>query len=241
MKTLVIAELGHNWNGDMSMAKQMIQIAKDCRADIAKFQLYDTDTLGIKEAYGQEVYDDLKLSELTRAQLDILKQECDKVEIEFLCSVFDEERVDWTEAIGMERYKIASRSVYETGLIDKIIKTRKNIIWSDGMLDDRGRPENLAECNNEVNTLYCVAKYPTEYTGLLFPPFEGDAVMHSGFSDHTIGIDAALVAVSRGAWIIEKHFTLDRNMPGCDQKGSMEPAELKEMIKKIKIIEEILY
>ena len=239
MRTLIIAELGHNWNGDMTLAKRMIYEAKKAGGQIAKFQLYDTDKLGIKEAYGQEVYDDLKLSELTRAQLDILKQECDTVGIEFLCSVFDVERVDWTEEIDMKRYKIASRSVYDTALVDKIITTGKPIIWSDGMLDKRGKPANLDFCHYKTYPLYCVSKYPTEFKDLNIPCFWFS--YQAGFSDHTIGIDAALVAVSRGAQIIEKHFTLDRTMEGYDQKGSIEPDELKEMIEKIKIIEEILH
>ncbi len=96
----------------------------------------------------------------------------------------------------------------------------------------------------KVDFLYCIAKYPTLFEDIdmpIFNNFDYFGLEYSGFSDHTIGIDASLVAVSRGAQIIEKHFTIDRNMPGYDQEGSIEPAELKEMIKKIKIIEEILH
>lgn len=237
MKTLIIIECGHNWNGDIKLARQMIRVAKKCGGDIAKFQLYDTDKLGIKEMYGQEVYDDLKLSELTKEQLVELKNECDKVGIEFLASVFDTKRVDWTEELGMNRYKIASRSITDRPLIDKICETGKNIIASLGMWPHAFFPRIETKAN--VDFLYCVSNYPTELDDLRLPDFY--RTEFSGFSDHTIGIDAALVAVSRGARIIEKHFTLDRKMPGYDQKGSIEPKELREMIKKIRTIEKILY
>lgn len=235
MKTIVIAEIGHNHNGNMSIAKKLIHLAKDCGATIAKFQLYDTEKLEWGEGeYTRKLYEDLKSSELTRAQLEILKTECDKINIEFMCSVFDKSLVDWTEEINMKRYKIASRSIHDKPLLNKICKTGKDMIISLGWWDKGPFPK--IETKGKVDFLYCVSKYPASFEDLDMPMFTG----YSGFSDHTPGITASLVAVSRGARIIEKHFTLDRNMPGYDQKASIEPHELKTLVNKIKIIEKIL-
>jgi len=236
MRTKVIVECGHNFNGDLKLAGEMIREAKKAGAKTVKFQIYDTDKLGIKEKYGLEVYKDLKMSELTFADVRALKSVCDVVDMEFFASVFDVERVSWCEEINMNKYKIASRSIHDRELIDAICDTRKDVIASLGMWNEEGLPD--INTSGNVDFLYCIANYPASFKEVNLP-FFGDK--YSGFSDHTVGILASLVAVSRGAKIIEKHFTLDKKMYGYDQRSSIEPYELSELIRKINLIEEILY
>lgn len=224
---LIIAEIGHNHNGDMSIARDLIRSAKECGADIAKFQLYDTAKIFPPD---HKWYWDLERGELSKEQWLEVVSECDKAGIEFLASPFDVERVDWCEEVGMKRYKIASRSIYDTELIDRVIQTGKEVIVSLGKIDERGIPDI------DAKFLYCVAKYPTLPSDIHFPDFDS----YAGFSDHTIGIEAAVVAMARGARIIEKHFTLDKKMDGCDHTGSMEPDELKQLVQYSKKIEALL-
>jgi sialic acid synthase SpsE len=223
----VIAEIGHNHNGDMGLAEEMIWAAKECGADVVKFQLYDIEKLpGIEK--GSPVYWELKATQINREQLIKLKEACDKQNVEFMCSVFDAERVKWTEEINMKRYKIASRSVNDIPLIMAIEQTRKPMIVSLGKWEKEGFPPHIT---GQVDYLYCVAKYPPEDSDMSNFPTKFDSQFgYTGFSDHTIGTHWAKQAIRRGATIIEKHFTMDKTMPGCDQKGSAEPDELKEII-----------
>jgi len=219
-KITIIAEIGHNHNGNMRLAKQLIWEAKECGADIVKFQLYDTDY--IKKPW-QSRYFELKAAELDKDQLKELFKEAQKAGIEFLCSVFDAERVKWTEEIGVKRYKIASRSIYDKELIKAIEKTKKPIIASLGKWKGPGFPK----IKGKVDYLYCVSEYPAYITADQFPAkFD----KYSGFSDHTIGCYWAREAIKRGAKIIEKHFTLSKTLPGHNQKGSAEPWELKDLV-----------
>jgi len=219
MSIKIVAEIGHNGNGNMRLNKQMIAEAKACGADIAKFQLYDTDK--IKKPY-QSRYFELKAAELTEEDVKELWKECKKVGIEFMASVFDTERVKWCEEIGVKRYKIASRSIYDTELIKAIEKTGKPIIASLGIWKEKEFPKI-----KNVDFLYCISEYPAYIHGEEFPiKFD----KYTGFSDHTIGCYWAREAIKRGATIIEKHFTLSKTLPGHNQKGSAEPYELKDLV-----------
>jgi len=230
----IIAEIGQNHNGDLSLAKELIYAAKENGADVAKFQLYDVDSIFQPDF---RWYAAAKQAELNKTQALELAATCRMAEIEFMASVFDVERVAWCEEIGMRRYKIASRSVRNQPLLRAVALTGKDIIVSLGMWDGRGFP--VISSRARVDYLYCVAKYPTASEDLDFASI--DFRRYSGFSDHTIGIDAALVAIARGARIIEKHFTLDRNMPGPDHAGSMEPHELARLCQYAKSFSAILY
>jgi len=221
MKTEIIAEIGHNHNGNIELAKKMIRTIKECGADVAKFQLYDIDT--IKRPIDSH-YQELKDAQLTRRQLGELFRECQRVGIEFLASVFDHTRVEWTEELGVKRYKIASRSVRNYPLIAAIEATKKPIIVSLGGWEHKFFPA----IKGDVSFLYCIPYWKLRLEG--FKSLPHDFNRYSGFSDHTIGIKWAKEAIRRGAGIIEKHFTLDKNMAGCDQGGSMEPNELKELV-----------
>lgn len=216
-KTEVIAELGHNWK-TIEEAKNMIWTAKECGASVAKFQLYDITTI---KNPGDSHYEELKHAELDRWQIEELANECKRADIEFMASAFDKERVGWLEDIGVKRHKLASRSILEPELIQCMLDTGKPIIASLGAWKKQEFPEFKADF------LYCLTRRDIETSGVQNFPL--DFVDCVGFSDHTIGIEYAKKAIDRGAKIIEKHFTLDKNMPGCDQAGSMTPSELREL------------
>ena len=218
-KVLIIAEIGHNANGNMRLNKLMIEEAKRCGADIAKFQLYDTDS--IKKPWHSR-YMELKMAELTFEDCKELKAHCDKVGIEFMASAFDVERVKWLEKLGVKRHKLASRSINDQDVIKAMERSGKPIIASLGAWQQ----DNLPKIKN-AEFLFCVSEYPAYITNDQFPS-RFDKI--AGFSDHSIGCYWAREAVKRGATIIEKHFTLSHELPGFNQKGSAEPAELKDFI-----------
>lgn len=222
-KILVIAELGHNFNNNMRLAKLMIEEAKNCGADIAKFQVFNADTF--KKPW-QARYFELKFSELNKEELKELKEHCDKVGIEFMASAFDIERVSWLEELGVKRHKLASRSIYNKELIKAMEKTGKPIIASLGWWKEKELPKI-----KNAEFLYCVAEYPARILANQFP---NDFKKYQGFSDHTLGCYWAREAVKRGATIIEKHFTLSRDLPGYDQKGSCDPTELHDLVEYIR-------
>jgi N-acetylneuraminate synthase/N,N'-diacetyllegionaminate synthase len=230
---LIIAEIGQNHNGDMEIARKLISAAREGGADVAKFQLYDVDAIFPPDF---QWYKEAKEAQLNQQQVVELAGWCQKAGIEFMASVFDVARVGWCEEIGMKRYKIASRSIYDKQLINAIARTGKDIIVSLGMYREKGFPK--IKTQGKVDFLYCVAKYPTLPEDLNFR--EIDFSKYAGFSDHTIGIEAALVAMARGARIIEKHFTLDKKMHGPDHSGSMEPDELRQIVQFSRKFEEIL-
>lgn len=248
----IVAECGVNHNGDMCLAAEMIREAKRCGADVAKFQVYKPERLLDKDhPVLKPHWDTILKTELTRNNVKFLKQMCDTEEIEFLASVFHPDRVPWTEEIEMKRYKIASRSIYDEELAAAIADTGKPILLSYGYFLPGRAPEilKLGYAWKQTKLLYCVSQYPTPFTEIQFyKKAQGGYISRSsiftrhaydGFSDHTTGITASIVAMSLGARIIEKHFTLNRSLPGPDQTCSIEPHELKqlcEMRDKIEII-----
>jgi len=155
----------------------------------------------------------------------MIAEECIRVDIEFMASVFDIKRISWAENIEMKRYKIASRSINDMELIKEIGKTGKPVLASLGMWEGEEFP--VFESVKDMKFLYCVSKYPTLPEDLDLEHI--DFSKYIGFSDHTVGIDAAMQAFSIGAKIVEKHFTLDTNMYGPDHSGSMTPDQLKEL------------
>jgi len=220
----IIVELGQNHNGDMDVALQLIDAAKRHGGDVAKFQLFDARRLfpGPDE---NEWYDYNCRAELTRDQVRQLARACAAAGIEFMASVFDVERIDWLEEVGVKRYKIASRSIHDRELIGALARTGKPLLVSLGHWKQPVFP--VIESDAPVEFLYCVSEYPTPLSKLDFRSI--DFTRYAGFSDHTIGIAASMVAMSRGARIIEKHFTLDKAMYGPDHAGSMTPPELQEL------------
>ena len=219
-KIFIILEAGHNGNGNMRLNKLLIEEAKICGADAIKFQLYDTDK--IKKVW-QSRYMELKMAELTFENAKELKEYANKIGIEFMASAFDVERVGWLEKLGVKRHKLASRSIYDKELIKAMEKTGKPIIASLGMWKEKELPKI-----KNAKFLHCVSEYPAYFNNDNFPAKFGD--IYNGFSDHSIGCYWAREAIKRGATIIEKHFTLSKELPGFNQKGSAEPTEAKDLI-----------
>ena len=221
----IIAEIGQNHNGDMNLAKELINAAKDCGADVAKFQVFDAKSLFPKK--GNPWYEYNCSTELSRDNVLELNEECRKIDIEFFGSVFHVDRIDWLENLGIKRYKIASRSINDHELISKLELLNKPLIVSLGMWEKEYLPEINSQAR--VDFLYCISKYPTEFKDLKFS--EVDFNKYSGFSDHTIGITASIIALTKGAKILEKHFTIDRSLYGPDHHCSMTPGELQQLNK----------
>jgi sialic acid synthase SpsE len=220
--TEIIAEIGQNHNGDMEIARELIMRAKENGADAVKFQVYDAKKLFCKE--NNDWYDYNCKTELSKEQLFLLAQECLKNDIEFMASVFDVERVAWLEEINVKRYKIASRSIKDAGLIDTLSKTGKPLIVSLGFWNSLEFP---AMGTKKIDFLYCISKYPAPLDEVKLGSV--DFKRYAGFSDHTVGITAAVAAFARGARIVEKHFTLDKEMFGPDHSGSMDLNDLRSL------------
>ena len=220
----IIAEIGQNHDGDMGLAKRLILKAKEAGADVAKFQLFEARKL-FTDSPDYPWFDYNCKTEITRDQLHVLKNECDRVGIEFMASAFDCERVSWLEEIGVKRYKVASRSVNDTALLDRIYATGKPVIVSLGMWDNQIFPPTPDDSRTQF--LYCVSRYPTELEDLHFSQI--DLGCYAGFSDHTIGVSASMVAMARGAKIIEKHITLYKGRYGPDHACSATPREFSQL------------
>jgi len=246
MRPQIIAEVGINHCGKMSIAKRAIELAKLYGADVAKFQLYQPERLLNKTDYPSfGHWQAIRESELSFKQAKELKDYCDLVGIEFMASAFDFERLGWLEDFGVKRHKIASRSIYDSAYCQAVKNTYKPYLVSTGWVREdnplgetpRQTWERIGRKEFKAEWLYCVSKYPTKLEELQFHHYLFTTQLskkwewYDGFSDHTIGLTAAKVAISLGAKIIEKHFTLNRSLPGPDQAGSIEPLELKELCK----------
>jgi sialic acid synthase SpsE len=230
---LVIAEIGLNHNGDMDLARCLIEEAHAAGADVAKFQFFDA------SKYFPPDFE--WMAACLRARIDYekaarLRDHCDRVGIEFCVSSFDLEGLGWAERLGVRRHKLASRCIEQRDLVEAMAATGKDMIVSLGMWKDDEFPE--IESLGRVDFLYCVAKYPTPLSDLDFERI--DFRRYAGFSDHTLGIDAACVAVARGARIVEKHFTLSKKMYGPDHACSAEPHELRALVDVARRYETVL-
>lgn len=223
MRPEIIAEIGQNHNGDIGLAREMIQAAHEAGADVAKFQIYDAVSLFPRE--GNEWFEYNCQTELSRKQVAILAAECANVGVEFMASVFDRERIGWLEEIGVKRYKVASRSIQNDDLIRALAATGKPLIVSLGMW--KGPEFPVIETVGAIDYLYCVSTYPAALEDLRLGTV--DFARYSGFSDHSVGIHAAQIALARGAALLEKHFTLDQQMFGPDHSCSMTPEQLRAL------------
>lgn len=217
----IIAEIGQNHNGEMSLALELIHAAKENGADTVKFQLYDAQKLFSKKNNPWFNYN--CKTQLSRDSVKRLAQECKRLDIEFFASIFDVQRVEWLEEVAVKRYKLASRSIHDNELINRLCLTSKPLLVSLGMWRKKKFPEFRTKA--KVDFLYCILKYPTPLSEMQLGKV--DFNIYSGLSDHSSGISAAIFALSRGAKIIEKHLTLDKNMYGPDHAASMIPSELK--------------
>ena len=233
---LVCAEVGINHNGDMNLSHELIRQASINGADLVKFQLYEP-----KELFKDEPHliEEAELCSISYDDFKRIIDWCHEESIEPFFSVFDDSRFEWTENEGIERYKIASRTMKKTPEFAKrIADTGKDIYVSTGMVDLKECKSILSGYEN-ANFVYCVSKYPSEYSDYKQPQkYHGGEWM--GLSDHTLGIENCLLAVARGATFIEKHFTLSKAMEGSDHKCSMTPDELYDLKKYSKLIGKLL-
>jgi len=224
MKTLLIAEIGHNWVPfGFKSIESLIKLAAKAKWDIVKFQVYDTDK--IKQP-GDTNYDELKKGELSFEQLKELSEICEENNIEFLASAFDPVRVQWLERLGVKRHKLASRCIHDLATIVSMQETGKQIIASLANYSGPLFPDFKADW------LYCKTRRQVLQDGFN----HNDLVWavensHSGFSDHTVGNTYAKVAMINGAKIVEKHITLDKNAAGWDQPSSADFDDMLEIAK----------
>jgi len=255
--TLIIAEAGVNHNGSIETAGQLIETAAEARADLVKFQTFSADRLvtgsASKANYQLETtstsesqLEMIRKLELSREMHEELIVHCQKCGIGFFSTGFDPQSVDLLAELGLDRFKIPSGEITNLPYLRHIGQYGKPVILSTGMarlgeieaalevLEASGTPRE------RVTVLHCNTEYPTPMADVNLKAMLAirDALgVQVGYSDHTLGIEVPIAAVAMGATVIEKHFTLDRNLPGPDHRASLEPDELKAMVQAIRNIE----
>ena len=254
-KVYIIAEAGDNHIGDFNTALKLVDVAKRAGADCVKFQTFVTEEIISKYAEMAEYqkkntgkeesqFEMVKRLELSFDEFRKIKEYCDRVGIQFLSTPFDLKSVDFLNELGVPFFKIPSGEITNYPYLIKIAHTGKPVVMSTGMCepDEILAAINVLEKNGsgEITLLHCNTEYPTPlkdvnlYAMRTMKKMFGKKV---GYSDHTKGIEVPVAAVALGACEIEKHFTLDKNMPGPDHKASLEPDELGRMVKNIRNIE----
>lgn len=261
MPTIIIAEAGVNHNGEIRLAKQLVDIASDAGADYVKFQTFTADTLVSKNAKkasyqiqndksaDDSQYNMLKKLELTYDMHLELISYCKKKNIKFLSAPFDLQSIDLLNKLGLDLFKIPSGEIINLPYLRKIGSLGKKVILSTGMCimqEIKDAVKVLLECGtiqDNIIVLHCNTEYPAPYQDVNLNAMNAIAKtlgVRVGYSDHTLGIEVPIAAVAMGACCIEKHFTLDRKLPGPDHKASLEPNELKQMVQSIRNIESAL-
>ncbi len=257
-KTFIIAEAGVNHNGNMSYAYKLIDIAKKSGVDAIKFQSFiakdEISKFAKKANYQKSFKNDsqsqlemVKKLELSFEQQILLIKYCNKKKIQFISSPFDVSSIGFLHKQKIDLVKIPSSEIDNIPYLEEISKKFKNIILSTGMSNIREIKYALNILNKDrrknISLLHCVSAYPTppNQTNLnLINELKKEFGLNVGFSDHTIGINIPVFAVFAGANIIEKHFTLNKNLSGPDHKISLNPRELEKMVRKIRSANEIL-
>jgi N,N'-diacetyllegionaminate synthase len=257
VSTLIIAEAGVNHNGDMELAKKLVKVAHDAKVDVVKFQTFVAEDLVTKSAqkatYQREISDGsefqlemLQKLELSESQHQELKKFANSVGLEFLSTGFDIQSMEMLLALGIERIKIPSGEITNLPYLRFIAAQNKEIILSTGMA-------NLSEIDKaltalvqgganleDITVLHCTTNYPTlmdEVNLNAMVSLGREFGVKVGYSDHTKGIEVAIAAVALGATVIEKHFTLDCNLPGPDHKASLEPGDLKALVEAVRNVD----
>ncbi len=255
--TIIIAEAGVNHNGDLETARHMVVAAKEAGADYVKFQTaipelvistfapkaeYQKETTGSAESQ----LDMCRKLHLPLSDYAGLKKYCDEIGIGFMSTPFDLVSIDCLAEIGMDYWKIPSGEITNLPYLRKIAGKGGRVILSTGMstLDEVAEAVKILTegtiTREDIILLHCTTQYPTPYDAVNLRAMDALRTLGCGgvgYSDHTQGICIPVAAVALGACVIEKHFTLDRNMPGPDQKASLEPDELREMVNDIRHIE----
>lgn len=257
MKTLIIAEAGVNHNGDLQAACELVRVAAEAGADMVKFQTFVADKIVAASApkaeyqrdttdAGETQKDMIARLELSRADHELIIDECRRHGIAFFSTGFDAQSIDMLVELGLDRLKIPSGEITNLPLLRHYASKRLPIILSTGMatigeveaavdvLEHGGVPRS------EITVLHCNTEYPTPMSDVNLRAMTtlGAALgLPVGYSDHTAGIEVAIAAAALGACVIEKHFTLDRTMDGPDHRASLEPDELRHMVAAIRNIE----
>lgn len=258
MGVFIIGEAGVNHNGDINLAKKLIDIAIEAKVDAVKFQTFKTEKIVGKFAKkadyqnentntNENQYDMVKKLELSFDEFKELKKYCDERNIIFISTPDDTDSVDLLAKMNVPCIKIGSTEVTNLEYLKYIAKKNIPIILSTGM-STLGEVEKALDAiystgNRNVKLLHATTDYPTKEEDVnlnaMLTTKEAFKV-EVGYSDHTLGNEAAVAAVAMGAKVIEKHFTIDKNMDGPDHKASMEPEELKEFVKAIRKTEKLL-
>lgn len=256
--TIIIAEAGVNHNGSIELAKQLVDKAVEAGVDYIKFQTFKAAKLVTKTAKKAEYqqrniggtddnqYMMLKKLELSEVAHNILIDYCQKKGIKFFSTAFDVDSIEYLHSIGIKLWKIPSGEVTNYPFLKKIASYNEKTILSTGMcdmVDVRAAVEALYKnglSKENLILLHCNTEYPTPFEDVNLKAMDAlrkEFGVEVGYSDHTKGIEVPIAAVALDATVIEKHFTLDRNMEGPDHKASLEPVELKAMVSAIRNIE----
>ncbi len=251
----IIAEAGVNHNGDYETALKLVDKAIECGVDCIKFQTFKAHNLVSASAPKAEYqkrttdadesqYEMIKKLELSYVQFKALKAYCEEKGVMFLSTAFDLESISFLDALDILILKIPSGEITNLPYLIAVAKTGRDVILSTGMADisEIGAAISVLKKNGcgEITVLHCTTEYPTPFCDVNLKAMQTIRDTFSvkiGYSDHTKGIEVPIAAVAMGATVIEKHFTLDRNMLGPDHKASLEPDELKAMVDAIRNIE----
>jgi len=261
MHTIIIAEAGVNHNGDYELAKRLVSVAAEAGADFVKFQTFRADKIVSKSAKKAD-YQERNINDGDDSQYTMLKklempeewhskliQYANEQGIQFLSTGFDNESIDFLDKLGTPLFKIPSGEITNKPYLRHIASKGKPVILSTGMAtieEIKAALEVLTKngvTKDKITVLHCNTEYPTSMEDVNLKAMNsiGDMLgVKIGYSDHTQGIEIPIAAVALGATVIEKHFTLDRNLPGPDHKASLEPNELKEMVQAIRNIEKAI-
>ena len=239
LKTFVVAEIGSNWEGSLTKAEKLIRKCKEADADAVKFQMWRATDL---YSDTHPSWDFIKKSEITFNIATKLKKIADNESIEFFCSAFYPDAVDFLEKLGVKRYKVASRTClfkdpYSIETLENKAKTGKPIIISMGMGGNRDKIQKIFS-NNKVVFCYCISEYPLSYEKINW----NEALQYNGFSDHTLGITASIVFTVLKKFqnakeiLLEKHVKL-KNSKGPDASTSITTDQLTELVSHVRLIE----
>ena len=259
-KTIIIAEAGVNHNGDIETAKRLIDVAADAGVDYVKFQTFKANKIVTKQAKRADYqnkntkdldtqYEMLKKLELNEDSHHLLIKYCNHKGIKFLSTGFDLDSLEFLHKIGIRLAKIPSGEITNYPYLKKVAQLFSEVVLSTGMSDMDDINKALAILlkfgvkKENITILHCNTEYPTPMSDVNLKAMlhiQKELDVKIGYSDHTLGIEVPIAAVALGAILIEKHFTLDRNLPGPDHRASLEPNELKSMVKSIRNIEKAL-
>lgn len=254
MMVKIIAEVGINHDGDVSKALKLIRAAKECGADIVKFQMHLPDEQMLHETkaaeyVGGSIYDLLTNVSLSQEEFVRIKKCCDDNKIEFMCTPFSNKAVDWLEEIGVSRYKIGSGELTKLDFIRYIAEKKKPVIFSTGMSTLAQVKETLdllCSCLDEIVIMQCTSLYPPTYDQINLNVIDNyreltrnyqNKKINLGFSDHSKDNYACIGSVAKGVKYIEKHFTLNKRDNGPDHVISADVNDFKALVQDIRIME----